>query len=200
LLDERGRLLLKGSAFRSRGIEPFQRQLIEELVRALLLGRRDEARKIVDQRLEDFASHRVPLKLFARTETLQESVEGYREKVTAGQRPISAAYELALASGRAVQPGDQVSYYVVGRTAGAASGSRRRRRAGGRAPRSRRRSWRARRLLWRRAARTRARGGGTRPGGTRRRSRAYPSAGRARSTPPWRRPPRAPRRAAPSDF
>ena len=120
LLDERGRLLLKGSAFRSRGIEPFQRQLIEELVRALLLGRRDEARKIVDQRLEDFASHRVPLKLFARTETLQESVEGYREKVTAGQRPISAAYELALASGRAVQPGDQVSYYVVGRTAGVA--------------------------------------------------------------------------------
>jgi hypothetical protein len=29
----------------------------------------------------------------------------------------SAPYELALASGRTVQPGDQISYYVTGRTA-----------------------------------------------------------------------------------
>ncbi len=120
LLDDRGRLLLKGSAFRSRGIEPFQRLLIEEIVRALLEGRRSEVRPIVDRWLEDFAAHRVPLKLFARTETLQESVEGYRERVAAGTRPASAVYELALASGRAVQPGDQVSYYVVGRSAGVA--------------------------------------------------------------------------------
>jgi DNA polymerase elongation subunit (family B) len=120
LLDERGRLLMKGSAFRSRGIEPFQRQLIEEIVRALLEGRREEVRAIVDRWLEDFAAHRVPVKRFARTETLQESVEAYREKVAAGARPVSAPYELALASGRVVQPGDQISYYVAGRTAGVA--------------------------------------------------------------------------------
>ena len=29
LLDERGRVTLKGSAFRSRGLEPFQRRLID---------------------------------------------------------------------------------------------------------------------------------------------------------------------------
>ena len=34
LLDERGRVTLKGSGFRSRGLELFQRQLIEELVAA----------------------------------------------------------------------------------------------------------------------------------------------------------------------
>ncbi len=117
LLDERGHLVLKGSAFRSRGIEPFQRQVIEEIVRALLAGRRDDVRSIVDRWLEDFAAHRVPLRLFARTETLQDSVESYREKVAAGARPASAAYALALASARAVQPGDQVSFYVVGRRA-----------------------------------------------------------------------------------
>jgi DNA polymerase elongation subunit (family B) len=74
----------------------------------------------VDRWLDDFAAHRVPLKAFVRTETLQESVEGYQERVAAGARPASAAYALALASGRAVQPGDQVSYYVAGRTAGVA--------------------------------------------------------------------------------
>ena len=120
LLDARGRLLLKGSAFRSRGIEPFQRQLIEEIVRALLEGRRAEVRGLVDRWLADFGAHRVAPRLFARTETLQESVEAYRERVQAGARPPSAAYELALGSGRALQPGDQVSYYVAGRSAGVA--------------------------------------------------------------------------------
>src|SRR2546430_11565292 len=45
LLDERGRFSLKGSAFRSRGIEPFQRRIIEEVVRALLDGRPEEVRR-----------------------------------------------------------------------------------------------------------------------------------------------------------
>src|SRR3989442_10234902 len=48
LLDERGRFSLKGSAFRSRGIEPFQRRIIEEVVRALLDGRPEEVRRIID--------------------------------------------------------------------------------------------------------------------------------------------------------
>ncbi|PYM89837.1 MAG: DNA polymerase II [Candidatus Rokuibacteriota bacterium] len=115
LLDQQGRLRLKGSAFRSRGLEPFQRQIIEEIVRRLVLGRREQVRAIIDQWLEDFAFHRVEPRAFARTETLQDSIEAYREKVRAGARPASAAYELADASGRPVQPGDQVSYYVAGR-------------------------------------------------------------------------------------
>jgi len=115
LLDERGRLSLKGSAFRSRGLEPFQRQIIGEIVRGLVNGRRTETRAVIDRWLGDFAAHRVELRVFARTETLQESIEAYREKVRIGARSASAAYELAGASGRAVQPGDQVSYYVAGR-------------------------------------------------------------------------------------
>jgi DNA polymerase elongation subunit (family B) len=63
---------------------------------------------------EDFLAHRVPLKQFMKTETLQESLAAYREKLQAGTRNVGAAYELALASARAYQPGDQVSYYVTG--------------------------------------------------------------------------------------
>jgi DNA polymerase elongation subunit (family B) len=117
LLDERGRVTLKGSGFRSRGLELFQRQLIEELVRLFLLERGADAKAVVERWLDDFASHRVPVRAFARTETLQESVEHYREQVERG-RPPSAAYEVAAASGRTWAPGDQISYYVVGRSAG----------------------------------------------------------------------------------
>jgi DNA polymerase elongation subunit (family B) len=117
LLDERGRLTVKGSGFRSRGLEPFQRQLIEELIGLFLTGRGAEAKAVVDRWLDDFAKHRVPLRAFARTETLQDSLEHYAEQVAQGRSP-SATYEVARLSGREWSAGDQISYYVVGRTAG----------------------------------------------------------------------------------
>jgi DNA polymerase, archaea type len=117
LLDERGRVTLKGSGFRSRGLEPFQRQLIEELVRLFLLERGADAKTVVERWLDEFAGHRVPVRGFARTETLQDSIEQYREQLGRGRSP-SAAYEVAAAAGRTWAPGDQISYYVVGRSAG----------------------------------------------------------------------------------
>jgi DNA polymerase elongation subunit (family B) len=116
LLDERGRVQLKGSGFRSRGLEPFQRRVIEEIVRLLLEGKRGEVRAVIDRWLAAFAAHQVPVRQFARTETLQDTVDVYRARVQAGLRPPSAAYELTLAAGRVCQPGDQVSYYVAGRS------------------------------------------------------------------------------------
>ena len=116
LMDARGRVQLKGSGFRSRGLEPFQRRLIEEVVRLLLEGKRSSVRPAIDRWLTAFATHQVPVRQFARTDTLQDTVDVYRERVRAGLRAPSAAYELALATGRTCQPGDQISYYVVGRS------------------------------------------------------------------------------------
>jgi DNA polymerase elongation subunit (family B) len=115
LVDERGRLTLKGSALRSRGLEPFVRQLIRDIVRLLLAGRSADVKATVDRWLDDFGAHRVPVALFARTESLQDTLEVYRDRVRQGLRPPGAAYEVALASGRALLPGDQVTYYVAGR-------------------------------------------------------------------------------------
>jgi DNA polymerase I len=116
LAGERGGVTLKGSGFRSRGLEPFQRQLIEELVRLFLLDRGADAKTVVDRWLNDFGAHRVPIRAFARAETLHEPLETYREQLAKG-RPPSAAYEVAAASGRTWATGDQISYYVVGRSA-----------------------------------------------------------------------------------
>ena len=117
LLDERGRLTLKGSGFRSRGLEPIQRQIIQEVVGLLVSGRGADVKGAIQRWLEQLAGRRVPVKLLARTETLQDTLEAYRERLAAGARNASAAYELALASGRVLQPGDQISYYVTGRGA-----------------------------------------------------------------------------------
>ncbi|HKW95866.1 MAG TPA: DNA polymerase domain-containing protein [Methylomirabilota bacterium] len=114
VLDERGKLLIKGSGLRSRGIELFQRLWMEEMFRLLLTGRRDEIPGLVKRWEEAFQAHRVPLKQFMKTETLQDSLATYREKLQAGGRNVGAAYELAMGSARSYQPGDQISYYVAG--------------------------------------------------------------------------------------
>ena len=114
VLDARGKLLIKGSGLRSRGIELFQRLWMEEMFRLLLTGRREAIPALVRRWEEDFLAHRVPLKHFMKTETIQESLPAYREKLQSGARNVVAAYELALASARSYQPGDQVSYYVSG--------------------------------------------------------------------------------------
>ena len=114
LLDARGKLLVKGSGLRSRGIELFQRLWMEEMFRLLLTGRRAEIPALVARWEGDFRAHRVPLRQFMKTETLQESLGAYRQKLAAGARNVGAAYELAQAAARSYQPGDQVSYYVTG--------------------------------------------------------------------------------------
>lgn len=114
LLDAAGKLTIKGSGLRSRGLELFQRRWMEEMFRLLLTGRREEIPGLVQRYLDDFAAHRVPVRLFMKTETLQDSLETYREKVRAKKRNLAAPYELALQSERPYQPGDQISYYVTG--------------------------------------------------------------------------------------
>jgi DNA polymerase, archaea type len=115
MLDARGKLRIRGSGLRSRGIEPFQRLLLEEFLRLLLEGRRDDIPGVIDRWMDDFAAHRVPVRFFAKTETLQDSLDAYRADRAAGSRNPAAGYELAIGANRPYQPGDQVSYYVIGR-------------------------------------------------------------------------------------
>ncbi|MFQ5829516.1 MAG: DNA polymerase domain-containing protein [Candidatus Methylomirabilia bacterium] len=114
LLDWAGKLTIKGSGLRSRGLELFQRLWMEQLFRLILEGRPEEIPALVQRYLDDFAAHRTPIRQFMKTETLQDSLDTYREKVRAKKRNPSAPYELALKSERPYQPGDQVSYYVTG--------------------------------------------------------------------------------------
>ena len=50
--------------------------------------------------------------MLMKTDTLQDSLEKYRQKIAGSARNRAAAYELALASGRNYRPGDQISYYI----------------------------------------------------------------------------------------
>ena len=114
LLDENGQLLIKGSGLRSRGLESFQRDWLEEMLRLLLNGQREKIPDLHQRYLDDLQNHRKDIMWLAKTETLQDSLESYQAKVKTKKRNAAAPYELALKSPRRQQPGDQISYYVTG--------------------------------------------------------------------------------------
>jgi DNA polymerase elongation subunit (family B) len=114
LLDEAGRLSITGSGLRSRGLELFQREWMEEMFRHFLMGEPQKIRELTRRYAEAFEQHTLDVRKFMKTETLQDSLETYRDKIKGSRRNPAAAYELALRSARPYQPGDQISYYVSG--------------------------------------------------------------------------------------
>jgi DNA polymerase, archaea type len=117
LLDERGEITIRGSGLKSRGIERFQRRFMEEMFVLLLSGRRAQIRRLYEDYLQRLRRHEIGIAELMKTETLQDSVDVYRDKLGDRRRNIAAAYELALKAERPYLSGDQISYYVTGRGA-----------------------------------------------------------------------------------
>ena len=114
LLDELGRLRIKGSGLRSRGLELFQREWLEEMLLSLLKSENEKIPALYQRYLDDIEKHRKDISWLAKTETLQDSLDNYQAKLKTKKRNAAAPYELALKAERPYQPGDQISYYVTG--------------------------------------------------------------------------------------
>ncbi len=114
LLGDDGKLAIKGAALKSRGLEKFQRIFIRRAVRALLEGRPEEIPAMRAEFADALRGRRWTPEMFAKTESLQDSPEAYLKKVGASSRARSAAFEVALRSGRPMQAGDRVTYYIAG--------------------------------------------------------------------------------------
>jgi DNA polymerase, archaea type len=112
LLTKNGEVIIKGGALKSRGLEKFQRVFLEEMIKLIM---KDKPEGIVDLRTQfekKIRNREWKIDMLMKTDTLQDSLEKYRAKIAGSARNRAAAYELALASGRAYKPGDQVSYYI----------------------------------------------------------------------------------------
>lgn len=114
LMERSGEMTIRGSGLKSRGLERFQRRFMEETFRLLMNDQGDRLKALRDDYHERIAAHALRITELMKTETLQDSLDSYREKVSGRRRNLSASYELALKSERAYIAGDQVSYYVTG--------------------------------------------------------------------------------------
>ena len=112
LLTRHGEVVIKGGALKSRGLEKFQRVFLEKMIKLLMEGKADAIPPLRDEFAQKIQDREWPIEMLMKTDTLQDSLEKYRQKIAGGGRNKGAAYELALASGRNYKPGDQISYYV----------------------------------------------------------------------------------------
>ena len=114
LLDADGELVIKGAALKSRGLEPFQREFMEQWLRLKLEGKDKEIDTLIQSWMDNIQHRRWPIQKLAKTERLQDSPATYKKKIEGKSRGRNAAYELALVSDRDYKAGDRISYYVTG--------------------------------------------------------------------------------------
>src|SRR5213596_2171521 len=112
LLTRSGDVIIKGGALKSRGLEKFQRVFVEEMIKLIMQGRQEKIAELRDQFEKRIRNGELPIEMLMKTDTLQDSLDKYRAKISGSARNRAAAYELALASGRNYRPGDQISYYI----------------------------------------------------------------------------------------
>ena len=116
LLDDSGAIVIKGAALKSRGMEPYLRDYLETFLRLLLRREPEKAAALREDLALRIRRRELSIEALAKTEALQDSVASYSKKITASSRNRSAAFELAIKSGRNYQAGDQISYYITGAT------------------------------------------------------------------------------------
>ncbi len=114
LLDKNGNVEIKGASLISRGMEPFARKYISECVKFLLNNETGKIHELYKSLFKSIAERKIDILELAKTETLREDLENYKILVKEGRRNRSAAYELAIASGRNYRPGDKITYYITG--------------------------------------------------------------------------------------
>lgn len=114
LLTRDGEVIIKGGALKSRGLEKFQRVFLEEMIKLLMEGKPEGISDLRSDFERKIREREWTIKWLMKTDTLQDSLEKYRQKIAGSARNRAAAYELALASGHDYKPGEQVSYYITG--------------------------------------------------------------------------------------
>jgi DNA polymerase I len=112
LLTNDGDVVIKGGALKSRGLEKFQRVFLEEMIKLIMEEKPERISDLRDEFERKIRNREWKIEMLMKTDTLQDSLEKYRQKIAGSARNRAAAYELALASGRNYKPGDQVSYYI----------------------------------------------------------------------------------------
>jgi DNA polymerase, archaea type len=112
LLTKEGDVIIKGGALKSRGLEKFQRVFLEEMIKLIMEGKPEAIADLRNEFEQKIRNREWKIDMLMKTDTLQDSLEKYRAKISGSARNRAAAYELALASGRPYKPGDQISYYI----------------------------------------------------------------------------------------
>ncbi|MBL9216404.1 MAG: DNA polymerase [Opitutaceae bacterium] len=107
-----GEVTLRGSALRSRGIEPFLKRLGDLLIAYLLGVSPVSPQDEIEALRRRIAAREQPVADLAKAEVLGQNPEAYEQWVAGGGKPRRAAAEVALQMNPRPRMGERVSYYI----------------------------------------------------------------------------------------
>ncbi|PTY07230.1 DNA polymerase [Opitutaceae bacterium EW11] len=107
------RIIVRGSALRSRGIEPYLKKLGEQLVRFLLGVDEQSPAKTVEDLRARIRNGTMPVEELARSEILSQNPDAYERWVAEGGKPRRASAEAALQRVPRPRMGERVTYYIA---------------------------------------------------------------------------------------
>jgi len=120
-LYDGGKITLRGSALRSRGIEPYLKQLSDRLIQYLLGAVTEAPEDLLKNFRERISDYKIPIDQLAKSEMLSQNPENYERNIAAGGKPRRASLEVALKMSPQPKMGDRVSYYILPREKGQTS-------------------------------------------------------------------------------
>jgi DNA polymerase, archaea type len=115
------KITLRGSALRSRGIEPYLKRLSDQLIRFLLGAIEASPVPLIEDYRKRLATREVPVNELAKSETLSQNPDSYERNMAGGGKPRRAAAEVALLLTPRPRMGDRVSYYITAKAKGKTS-------------------------------------------------------------------------------
>jgi len=120
LFDGR-KITLRGSALRSRGIEPYLQRLSDRMIHFLVGQTAESPLSLVEDYRRRISSRQAPVEELARSETLGQSPDAYERLIASGGKPRRAAAEAALQLTPRPGMGERLSYYITARSKGRTS-------------------------------------------------------------------------------
>jgi DNA polymerase elongation subunit (family B) len=113
-LLENGEVTIRGSALRSRGLEPFLRDLSDALLHHLLGAGGPSPEQLLAEFRAALHARTLEVRRLSKTEFLSISPETYQHTIEiGGKKPRRAALEAALKMARPPRQGEPVSYYIT---------------------------------------------------------------------------------------
>jgi len=112
-LKEDGRVTLRGSALRSRGIEPYLKRLTDSLI-DYLLGVSDQSPlHLLEEYRRRLGDRSLVVAEVAKGEVLSMNPDAYERFIAGGGKPRRAAAEAALQMSSRPRMGERVTYYIT---------------------------------------------------------------------------------------
>ncbi|MEO6003014.1 MAG: DNA polymerase domain-containing protein [Opitutus sp.] len=110
------KVTLRGSALRSRGIEPYLKKLSDQLIDFLVGAGLQSPLELLEDYRRRLLARAMPVEELAKSETLNQNPDAYERLIAEGGKPRRASAEVALQLTPRPRMGDRVTYYVTART------------------------------------------------------------------------------------